>query len=110
MDDLTSSERDILVILSTATEMKGCEVKEQLSAYHNKEPTNGIYAVLTRLGDKGLVTFEKQGTSKLYSLTPRGVGAVEEQINWFRKNIEQSEYFSIVDSDEDLDRKREVKV
>lgn len=82
--ELTDFQRDILIVLSGDTEMKGLSVKEELEKYYENTIHHGrLYPNLDKLVDKHLVDkFELDKRSNGYRLTLTGEQLLENRLAW----------------------------
>lgn len=78
----TFEEQVLLAVLRTRGAAYGMAVRREIERVTDREVTIGaVYATLDRLEAKGLVDSERapgEGSRRVFSVTPRGLGALAE--------------------------------
>lgn len=82
--DLTSFQRDILIVLAGTNQCKGLKIKEELESYYEEEIHHGrLYPNLDALVDQGIIKkISLDGRSNGYSLSERGKAHIDARRHW----------------------------
>ena len=89
--DLTSFQRDLLLVVNGLKDPKGLEIKEELGKYYEDEIHHGrLYPNLDTLVEEDLVKkTARDKRSNQYELTVHGSVHLEERQRWQQQRIEQ---------------------
>ena len=83
MHDISSFQRDLLVVVAGMDGPEGTEIHRELEEYYPEEITAGrVYPQLTELAEKGLINKQSQGRANKYWLTDRGVKELQQRRKW----------------------------
>lgn len=90
VEDLTSLQRDTLIVIRGRTDASGVEIIDELEDYYDEELFGGrLYPSLDDLVDKGLVAKTTQdGRTNAYSLTDEGQRLLEHRIEWQARHLD----------------------
>jgi DNA-binding PadR family transcriptional regulator len=84
----SGTRRDICVLLYDAGELRGQQLKSELSKHYGRriDPTQ-FYGVLDALVDSRHVEKRKAGLHDLYALTEAGKQALLDQYEWMQSRV-----------------------
>ena len=84
MHDLSSFQRDLLVVVAGLDDPIGKDIREELEAYYPEPVTAGrLYPQLTDLVEKQLITKEKlDGRTNIYQISRRGIRELQDRREW----------------------------
>lgn len=84
MHDLTSFQRDILIVLSSQHPISGSELREELDRYYETEVFGGrLYPALDDLVERGYVSKSRRdGRTYEYRVTDSGLRAIDARNEW----------------------------
>ena len=84
MHDLSSFQRDLLVVVAGLDEPIGKDVRQELQEYYPEEVTAGrVYPQLTEMVDKQLIIKDDlNGKANIYRITRRGVRELQDRREW----------------------------
>lgn len=85
----SGTRRDMCVLLYTAGELRGQELKRQLEKhYDDRIRPERFYGRLDALVSGGYVRERTEGIEDVYSLTDAGAQAVEAHYQWMHEKVE----------------------
>jgi DNA-binding PadR family transcriptional regulator len=83
MHDLSSFQRDLLVVVAGLDAPIGKDIRQELQEYYPEEVTAGrVYPQLTEMVDKQLVSKDDTGKANIYRITRRGIRELEDRREW----------------------------
>lgn len=84
MHDLSSFQRDLLVVVAGLEGPIGKDIHEELEAYYPETVTAGrVYPQLTELVEKQLLTKEElDGRTNIYQISQRGIRELQDRREW----------------------------
>jgi len=84
MHDLSSFQRDLLVVVAGLDDPIGKDIREELEAYYPETVTAGrVYPQLTDLVEKQLITKEElDGRTNIYQISRRGIRELQDRREW----------------------------
>jgi DNA-binding PadR family transcriptional regulator len=84
MHDLSSFQRDLLVVVAGLNDPIGTDIREELEAYYPEQVTAGrVYPQLTELVEKQLITKEQlDGRTNIYQISRRGIRELQDRREW----------------------------
>jgi len=89
MHDLSSFQRDLLVVVAGLDNPIGKDIHEELEAYYPERVTAGrVYPQLTELVEKQLITKEElDGRTNIYQISRRGIRELQDRREWVNSYI-----------------------
>jgi DNA-binding PadR family transcriptional regulator len=90
MHDLSSFQRDLLVVVAGLDDPIGTDIREELEAYYPERVTAGrVYPQLTELVEKQLITKEElDGRTNIYQISRRGIRELQDRREWVDSYID----------------------
>jgi len=83
MHDLSSFQRDLLVVVAGLDDPIGKDVRQELQEYYPEEVTAGrVYPQLTEMVEKQLIIKQDAGQANIYRITKRGVRELQDRRDW----------------------------
>jgi len=83
MHDLSSFQRDLLVVVAGLDDPIGKDVRQELQEYYHEEVTAGrVYPQLTEMVEKQLIIKQDAGQANIYRITKRGVRELQDRRDW----------------------------
>ena len=84
MRDLSSFQRDLLVVVAGLDDPIGKDIHEELEAYYPETVTAGrVYPQLTELVEKQLIPKEElDGRTNIYQISRRGIRELQDRREW----------------------------
>lgn len=84
MHDLTTLQRDVLLVLSGTTNAVARQIKRELSKFYPDGASNGgIYSALEALVDRDFADVDTSGGPKTYTITKTGLNAISAYAKWW---------------------------
>lgn len=93
MFELTSFQRDLLVIAAEKERPSGQDIKDEIEATYDTEITHGrLYPNLDTLAEKGYIEKGRiDRRTNFYEVNERGYGALRDQRAWQDEYLEAAE-------------------
>mgnify|MGYP006285894021 CR=1 FL=1 len=83
MHDLSSFQRDLLVVVAGLDDPIGKDIRLELEEYYPEEVTAGrVYPQLTEMVEKQLINKKDTGKANIYRITKRGVRELQDRRKW----------------------------